>query len=315
MEKKNFKALLGKILELQNLEEELSAVIRDVEENIAFQSLGIFLKPRFHKEYRLKISRNVSFAYQKNGIFHDDSFLLTELGKFQELKFNKPNEFKFESDYYELLVLPLYYHKELFGFFFIQKEKTHFTDDERYLLETITSLISLLIKLSNQEELIQHLDQTDMLTGLLNYNGFLEKGENLFRQSQRYNFPLALIGIGIRNYSEVLKEIGHEVMNKELIQIAKIISANIRNTEVVGYVHDGLFVVMLNQIQDEGIKTLVNRLQNNVKSKIKSIRTIWGVANYHPGMEKLEDLLHIVEECVYESGRSEECVVIWNNEL
>ena len=65
----HFELVLEDLMRKKNIEENLSKLIRFLEEEIEFQILGIFLKVPRSKAYRLKISRNVSHHYAKTTPF------------------------------------------------------------------------------------------------------------------------------------------------------------------------------------------------------------------------------------------------------
>ena len=121
-----FDALLNELLQNHPLEENLSKIIRDIEDEFEFLTLGIFLKVSKSETFRLKIGRNLSHNFAKNTIFTESDPIITELMNFKLLDIHHPGRFKFEKNYSHLLVVPLNYKEHLLGFFFIDKKKDVF---------------------------------------------------------------------------------------------------------------------------------------------------------------------------------------------
>jgi len=74
-----FDKLLNEIKKTHPLEENLSKIIRDIEMEFDFQSLGLFLYDPNFKGYRLKIGRNLSHHYEKSTTFKEDDELIKNL--------------------------------------------------------------------------------------------------------------------------------------------------------------------------------------------------------------------------------------------
>ena len=89
--------MLQKVLIEKNLEEKLSTIIGDMEQEFNSSTLGIFLKVPNMEIYRFKIGRNLSHTFSKNTIFTQADPLITELAKLELIDMKYPGQYMFEE--------------------------------------------------------------------------------------------------------------------------------------------------------------------------------------------------------------------------
>ena len=85
-----FNELMQDLLKEKPLEESLSQIIRTIEEEFNFNSLGVFLKVPRSEIFRLKIGRNLSHTFSKNTIFTEGDPLIVDLSKKQFIDLRMP---------------------------------------------------------------------------------------------------------------------------------------------------------------------------------------------------------------------------------
>lgn len=88
--------------------------------------------------------------------------------------------------------------------------------------------------LRRQKEYAELLARTDALTGLANRRAFDEAAEREVQRAQRYNTPLALIMTDLDHFKAVNDRYGHHVGDQVLQHFARILSASVRNIDLVG---------------------------------------------------------------------------------
>ena len=104
--------------------------------------------------------------------------------------------------------------------------------------------------------------QTDMLTGLLNYQGMVEKVSYLLG---RKSSKSAFLFIDLDNFKHVNDTLGHEAGNRLLCRVADTLRRETRDEDLVGRVGGDEFVVLILKAKSlEDIKKCAQRLCNSI---------------------------------------------------
>ncbi len=88
-------------------------------------------------------------------------------------------------------------------------------------------------ELSIKNQKLEHLSQTDSLTGLLNHRSFMQKMEEEVQRANRYGLPLSLMMIDVDDFKTYNDTRGHLEGDDLLKRIAEIFRANLRATEFI----------------------------------------------------------------------------------
>lgn len=104
--------------------------------------------------------------------------------------------------------------------------------------------------------------QTDMLTGLLNYQGMTEKVSYII---DRKLSKSAFLFIDLDNFKHVNDTLGHEAGDRLLCRVADSLRQETRNEDLVGRVGGDEFVVLIPRVKSlEDIKKCAQRLCNSI---------------------------------------------------
>ncbi len=174
-------------------------------------------------------------------------------------------------------------------------------------------------KLEEANRRLQELSITDGLTGLFNYRHLHKLLKVEFHRAQRYNLPLSCIMIDLDFFKKVNDAHGHLNGDRVLQAVSEIIKTNIRRTDFAfRYGGDEFFILSPNTSVDEA-EFLAERLGTEIEkheftaeqAKFKQTASI-GVAGIpHPDIKSDRDLLHKVDEAMYEAkkrGRNQKVV-------
>jgi len=85
----------------------------------------------------------------------------------------------------------------------------------------------------------------DTITGLHNHIYFREFLNQKIREAMRYEYPLTLILFDLDNFHQFNKEYGYEVGNALLLQLAKIVRVNIRQSDILARIGNDEFALVL----------------------------------------------------------------------
>jgi len=301
-----FDELLNELKHNQPLEENLSKIIRDIETEFDFQSLGIYLKIPSENSFRMKISRNVSHTFTKNHVLNFENDLIKELHKFQLLEYREDKKFKFEKDYSHLLVMPIYFKKELLGFIFMDKKEGVFSTREISKLQMFASIISLIIKIFVQQNEIEQLTEFDEVTGVYSHRAFLARAEHLFSQVIRYHRDLTMVILKIDNYANLIRLYGNEKTDNLLKNISDILKSDLRTSDIIGRIYRDTFAILLPESSPHQVITAIKRVNTHVLSlpEMSHQKIGWGISGKHDKIADIQEFLQITEEAAFESARS-----------
>jgi diguanylate cyclase (GGDEF)-like protein len=133
----------------------------------------------------------------------------------------------------------------------------------------------LLLALKNSYEREKQLARTDGLTGIVNRRFFLELLQAEMSRSMRYNYPLTLAYIDLDNFKSINDEFGHSTGDKLLCLITKIITKNIRTSDIVARLGGDEFALLLPQTNFEQAQNALPRVWQELTDTIKNQG--WGV--------------------------------------
>ncbi len=158
------------------------------------------------------------------------------------------------------------------------------------------------------------LSETDELTGLLNMRGFAIAANRLFGQVQRYNRAASVLMIDSDNLKEVNDGYGHEAGNRLLRQVARLVLAELRYTDVVARFGGDEFVVLLPETPAAGALEVAARIRDavvgaplNVDGRHVVTSVSIGIAGYPADGSTLDALIAHADRAMYqakEAGRN-----------
>lgn len=128
---------------------------------------------------------------------------------------------------------------------------------------------SLFTKLIHKDQKHQDLE-TDTLTGVYNQFAINQFLKELHPQEL---IQYGIILFNIDNFNKLNEEYNQKVANEVLVSVAYQLSHNIRDTDLVGRFSDSEFILILNDINQQQIAQIAERLLGVIKShpiKIKN---------------------------------------------
>jgi len=301
-----FDKLLNELRQDKNLELNLSTIIRTIKADFDFQSLGIFLKVPKSGIFRMKIGRNLSHTFEKNTIYRCDDPLICELSSFKPINVISQKRYKFELDFSNLVIFPLFNNYSLLGFLFIDKAIGEFSEEELTRLSIFSSIISMGANLDNLRNYIYHLSDTDDVSKLFHYKAFLKRSETLLAQADRYGRDLSLITLKLNNYENIVRTIGKENSQDLIRQISEILRRNLRDTDLLGKIFTDTFAILLTETNAKASKVPLERLNKKISALplMSGYRFGWGLIERKKGEVTFQEMLRKAEEAAFESNRN-----------
>ena len=159
----------------------------------------------------------------------------------------------------------------------------------------------------------------DYLTGLSNRRYFLERGEEELRRAGRYGKQLSVGMMDIDNFKKINDQYGHDAGDAVLKTLADVCIETLRDVDIVGRMGGEEFAVLMPETDFAAALEAFERLREAfagalvpLVSRVDGIRfsVSIGVANHRSAVDRLEDLLKLADQALYQakaSGKNRVC--------
>ena len=188
---------------------------------------------------------------------------------------------------------------------------------------TIDEVNYVLASLIEGENKVLKMDAyNDTLTGLPNRVLFNELSENLHNLAIRNKNSLGLMFVDLDNFKSVNDNYGHAVGDLLIVKVAETLSAQVRDTDILGRIGGDEFIICAYDIKNqEHLETMANKLLESVSS-INEINgnpvaigvSIGAISCKTPVVYSVDDLINKADAAMYKAkdlGKgmviSEEC--------
>lgn len=101
--------------------------------------------------------------------------------------------------------------------------------------------------LSAANAALQHLADTDELTGILNLRGFLAAAGRELTRATRYKRPLCLLYLDIDQFKAVNDTFGHAAGDRALKMVAEVMGRQLRDGDIMARIGGDEFVMLLRE--------------------------------------------------------------------
>jgi two-component system cell cycle response regulator len=157
--------------------------------------------------------------------------------------------------------------------------------------EVLPRAIRYAIERHRMLEQVRQLAIADELTGLVNRRGFMLLAEYQRSLADRKGTSLCLIFLDIDRFKRINDEFGHDEGDKALRELAGLLLRTFRRSDVVARLGGDEFIVLMADLNSEGLRTVLDRLRKNITTFNQEAQFPWplsislGVAMYdaaHP---------------------------------
>jgi diguanylate cyclase (GGDEF)-like protein len=307
-----FENLLQELKQDKSLEKNLSIIIRAIELEFQFQSMGLFLESPKEKAFRLKIGRNVSHTFSKQAIYHYDHPLIQSLQDLRDTHFYDPEKQKMERDFSHLVIIPLHNNQQVFGFLFMDRAEGHFIPEEVTKLNIFASIISLGVNMNDLRSHLEQIKVVDEITRIYAYPSFIERGSFIFSLMKRHKKNFILAVYKVNDFNELLRTYGKVKINQTAREIGDILLNNLRTSDLAGKLFKDTIAIVMPETDLNGALKVLERIDSYVCSLdiMSPDNYVWGIAMINDKVNDIHQLLHNAEEAAFEAIRNYEKKII-----
>jgi diguanylate cyclase (GGDEF)-like protein len=168
-----------------------------------------------------------------------------------------------------------------------------------FLIVTIT--LSKLKAAYGEEQMMA---RTDSLTGLLNMRSFEALAEQEIERSRRNFKPLTVVYIDCDNFKSVNDNFGHNTGSALLQEIAGLLKASIRPTDLVARFGGDEFVILLTEADHEIASRVISRLRDKLAEAFQArkytITFSMGSSTFSHPPSSVEEMIKHSDDLMYD---------------
>lgn len=156
--------------------------------------------------------------------------------------------------------------------------------------------------IERQKQFFHNLAIKDPLTEIYNRHKFNEEIQRETDRSRRYGIEYSLIMFDIDHFKDVNDKFGHQVGDTLLKELAALVSANIRTTDIFARYGGEEFIIITPEVSAEGALKLAEKLrrviEDNKFSHVGRMTCSFGVADHTKEMSA-QELVHKTDAALY----------------
>lgn len=203
---------------------------------------------------------------------------------------------------------------------FHQKEIEVLAGNERALkgyhdlLETLSSVLGLLVDNLHLYETVRLQSIVDQLTGVYNRRYLDSKLADEIQRARRYSRDLSLMMVDLDRFKEVNDTMGHKQGDLVLVETAQLFRTHTREVDMVCRYGGDEFAILMPETPFDAAMLKAEHLRHEAEQRpftnsmepSKPVRLTFsiGVASFHPEVKGPDEFLRIADDALYEAKRS-----------
>lgn len=163
-------------------------------------------------------------------------------------------------------------------------------------------------RLEDAQRLLEDVSRTDALTRVDNRRYLMQRLENEFDRSRRFDHPMALLMVDIDNFKAFNDKDGHLFGDEVLRAVARVIRRQVRKIDLVGRYGGDEFVIGLAECDRTHALEIAERIRASVAAEKVvldeakgEVTVTLGLALLGPETRSVEDLLAAADAALYEA--------------
>lgn len=135
------------------------------------------------------------------------------------------------------------------------------------LIEENERLQVALVEMRDRIAELEQLADTDTLTPLPNRRAFLRRLDSVVQYAARHNTPAAVLYIDLDGLKQINDDHGHMAGDAALVHLARLLSSNLRATDMVARIGGDEFGLILDHLDEADAKAKAKALIDHVSSE------------------------------------------------
>ena len=279
-------------------------------------SFGVLLLNKSENALRMHSSYNVSEGAKEKVIPLGQGITgrVALTGKMENVPnvHDEPAYIHFEQRIRSELCVPLMTKENIIGVVNVESvEYDAFDQFDENLLSTFASQLAVGIERARLFKQTRKLAITDELTGLHNRRHFFTLARKEFHRARRYGRCLSAIMLDFDKFKEINDTYGHAIGDDVLRTIARCLSDNIRDVDIIGRYGGEEFGIILPETDFHDAKIAAERLRARVAEHVVitmhgllSVTISLGVAVLSDDIKTLYELLDRADQALLRAKRS-----------
>ncbi|MCB2225470.1 MAG: diguanylate cyclase [Desulfarculaceae bacterium] len=183
-------------------------------------------------------------------------------------------------------------------------------DGKERLVESFMDISAL----KEVEQELRHLSLTDELTGIANRRQFMYTAALETKRAARYGQAISLLNIDVDEFKKINDTLGHHAGDLVLRKLAKLISQELRDSDIFGRVGGEEFGIILLETSSEAALEVAERLRKKIEGHAFqaegqeiSCTISLGLASFDPETDDLDSWHNRADQALYlakEKGRN-----------
>lgn len=178
------------------------------------------------------------------------------------------------------------------------------------LMQEVETLRNELEATNRRLREMEDVADTDTMLPIPNRRAFIRELNRMISFAQRYGTPSTLMFIDLNDMKYINDTYGHAAGDKALFHVARTVSDNVRDTDVVGRLGGDEFGIILAQADEavgaqkaETLAKMITESPLNIDGHDINLKLAYGVYTFRSGDEP-QDAIERADQAMYENKRS-----------
>lgn len=229
--------------------------------------------------------------------------------------------FRYYDDTRSAMIIPLSFQGRIIGYLTVEscKEGEIFQDTEIQIAQALANEAAISLENARLFQDIEKLSTTDPLTGSYNRRYFNDAAQKLLKLSNRHQRPLSALMLDIDYFKKVNDTYGHDIGDDVLKKVAQTCQRLTRETDLFARFGGEEFCFLFPETSSseapiiaEKIRDAIAKLEMEANGIKFSITASFGVSEYVPNENSVENVIKRCDEALYEAKRKGRNCVLTN---